>query len=470
MMKKREYYILPLLAAFVAFFLFYAINSKISDWDFSLGVVIAYILSVTTVWYSGGKTINLFFLFFLTFGLFIVGAFFASLFSRDLTPFEPTYYFDYYINYERKIDIVTYVMGFMLSSTIGYTYAHNRKTIRKQRPIISDAQKRSIDKALTLISIPFGLLILGFSFKFVIEGLQGGYLTHFLGAQNNEYSGSTLQSLIVQWSAILLGLAIAFGSKRNKRVYITIYAIQAMANLFVGSRSTFGVLLLLFLWLYSESHKVNLKKVFFGLGGALVLLLFLFSLSIRQMDKEQLPILEAIMAFVYVQGGSVMVFDTSRLITDYPLLPYFQCFIPGSSFIYGHLFTDHLNPWETTFTNFMCYSLNAEMFSNGYGLGWSILADLYIFSQRELIIFILLSICWGAFVGNLEVRSQNSLFFKYVSVALSTSIMLLPRGGFNSFFPLLVYICVFWLILNIFTYRCNSQYTYSISNSYGNVD
>lgn len=449
-MKKPEFLILLLTFTFVALFLLYAANNKISDWDFSLGVIIAYILSSTAVWYSGGKKINLFFLFFLTFGLFIGGSFWASVFNRDLTPFEPTFYYDYYINYDRKIDIVTYVMCFMVMSTLGYIYAHNWKIRSNQRPHVNRIQKRRINKLLTLISIPFGLFIIGFSLKFVIEGLQGGYLTHFLGAQNNEYSGSSLQSVIIQWSTILLGLAVAFGSKRNKRVYIIFYAIQAMANLFVGSRSTFGVLLLLLLWLYSDFHKVNLKKIFIGLGGSLVLLLFLFSLSIRQMDKEQLPVFESIMAFIYVQGMSVMVFDTSRLITDYPLLPYFQCFIPGSSFIYGHLFTDHLNPWETTFTNYMCYSLNAEMFSNGYGLGWSILADLYIFSQQELVIFMLLSVCWGILIGNLEIRTQNNLFYRYVSVALSTSIMLLPRGGFNSFFPLLIYICVFWMILNFF--------------------
>lgn len=440
--------IISLISCIFSLLLLY--NNKVEDIVISIIFVINYILSISIVWTINNKKINLFVLFFLTFGLFIGGGFLACLLDHDLDPFQPLNFYSYTVDYKSKIEIVTYVLLFMYMTTCGYFASYQYKREPKFLPFQS-ASSIAINKFLRILQIPLALIVVVFSVKFVWEGLQSGYLEHFVAGQSDEYSGSTLDNLIKQWISIFLGLAIAFGEKRTKVAYLILFSVLSLANLYVGSRSNFGVLLLILLWLYSEHHKVSLKKLGLGLVLAMFLMIFLFSFSVREanISRAKIPIFDAIAFFIQMQGSSLMVFDASKSIESYPLLPYFQSFIPGSSFFYSLISGESLNPWDVTFSKYMCYNLNPQLYFEGYGLGWSILSDLYLFSGRMLPFFVFLSFIWGYFVGKLEIWSSMARFYRFISVTLSTTLLLLPRGGFNSFFPLLIYSIVTWIFINI---------------------
>lgn len=421
-----------------------------NDLMFSYIFIATYCISAITIWNVSGKRLNVFFLFYLTFGLFIGGCFWAHLFDRSLALFEPTFFFDYKLSYKWKLELMDYIISFMIFSVIGYYISKKYSLKVVFTPNIDGVTRECIDKKLMII-FPFMLcLILYSSIQFVLEGLSGGYLSHFVENVNNEYAGSGLSKWLSVFSSILLGLAVTFGKRKTKVLYLGLFGVQALANLFVGSRSSFGVFILFLVWLYSQQYKINILKLFFFIVLGMLLLLWLFSFSIRQATTGQIDISlkNTILAFIYSQGGSLMVFDASRIIQDYPLLPYFQTFLPGVSFVYNLLSGTTLHAYDISFSNYMCYNLNPKMFFNGGGLGWSILSDLYLFSFKFFGGYLILTFLFGYFIGILETWSTKNDFYKYLLVSLATSFLLLPRGGFYSIFPMLLYIFVFWIFFS----------------------
>lgn len=425
--------------------------TQCNDLLFSCIFIVIYCISAVTIWNISRKRLNVFFLFYLTFGLFIGGSFWAHIFDRSLVLFEPTFFFDYKLSYIWKLELMDYVISFMIFSVIGY-YTSKKYSLKVMyTPKIDCVTKECIDRKL-MILFPFMLcLILYSSTKFILEGLSGGYLSHFVENVNNEYAGSGLSKWLTVFSSIFLGLAITFGKNKTKRFYLGLFGIQALASLFVGSRSSFGVFILFLVWLYSENHKINILKLFLFIVLGMLLLLWLFSFSIRQATTGQVDIslMDSVLAFIYSQGGSLMVFDASRIIRDYPLLPYFQTFLPGVSFIYNLFPGTTLHAYDISFSNYMCYSLNPKLFFNGGGLGWSILSDLRLFSFKIFGNYLFLTLLFGYFIGILEIWSTKNKFYKYVLISLATSFLLLPRGGLYSIFPMLLYIFIFWVFFSI---------------------
>lgn len=417
------------------------------DLMFSYIFIVTYCISTIAIWNISKRHLNVFFLFYLTFGLFIGGCFWAYIFDNRLTLFEPTFFFNYTFSYEWKLELMDYIIGFMIFSVIGYYISKKYSLKIVYTPSIDCITRECIDKKLMRL-FPFMLcLILYSSVQFIFEGLSGGYLSHFVENVNNEYSGSGLSKWLSVFSSIFLGLAITFGKKKTKIFYLGLFGVQALSNLYVGSRSSFGVFILFLLWLYSEKYKINILKLFLLVVFGMLLLLWLFSFSIRQTTTGQIDISlkDSILAFIYSQGVSLMVFDASRIIKDYPLLPYFQTFLPGVSFIYNLLPGTILHAYDISFSNYMCYSLNPKLFLNGAGLGWSILSDLRIFSFGIFGGYLFLTFIFGYFTGIIETWSTKNEFYKYLLISLATSFLLLPRGGLYSIFPMLLYIFIFWI-------------------------
>jgi len=403
------------------------------------------------IWNYNQKRVSIYFLFYLTFGLFIGGRFFASLFDPEVEPFATTFFYTYNVPYSRKVSILYYVLCFMFFSTIGFVVSKQKKIKPFNRIRYTEIEKRRIGNLLKRFYPFFLIMVVLAAYRGISEGLSGGYLAQFVGRANESYSGSSLTGIIATLSSISLGLSFAISNRKVEKYYFITFLIISLGQLFVGNRSSFGSLLLFSLYLYSLNHKINIKKLILSLLIGSAILLFFFSFSIRQMSKDVIQVTpyEAFIAFIEEQGGSLMIFDVSRLIPSYPILPYFQSFIPGVSFLYRQLVDPTLPFWEISFSNYMCYELNPNLFLEGAGLGWSILSDLYLFSGRIFLLFIVLSFMWGYLIGIIEQKALKSDFFRGVIVAILPSILLLPRGGVFTFFPLLVYLFVVGVAMKI---------------------
>lgn len=415
----------------------------------SLIFVAYYILAVYSLWIITGERLNLFFLFFLTFGLFIGGRFFAIfLTGTEYNIWEPTFYYDYYVPLSRRIEIFRYVIGFMCFSVLGYGISHTRNhgSIEIQ---LKPTTILNIDHILRVIFPILAFLTIYDCIQSFISALSGGYLASYIEVQNSDYKGTSLISTL---SYVLFGLAVGYGQKTTKKRYIILFIIKSLFDIAIGGRGSFGVTLLILLWFYSMKHRISLKKLLICCVCCAIILLFVFSFSIRAVDIDnETSILDAGSVFLYTQGVSLMVFDASRLIDSYPVIPYFQSLIPGVAVLYSVVTGNILPATDVAFPSYMCSQLNPQLWSDGYGLGWTLMSDLYLYSNRQFIGFLLLSLLWGFIIGKLDIHMMSSRFIRALGFTIAYPFLTLPRGGLNSIIPLIWYFVITFLIVLLYS-------------------
>lgn len=245
----------------------------------------------------------------------------------------------------------------------------------------------------------------------------------------------------------LLGLAMSYGDKKNKRFYIGLFILSALIRIVIGGRGAFGAIMLVLLWMYCQNKKVSLKKISMYILEAGAILLFVASLSIRfaEIDESITP-LDTVKFFLFDNGISLMVFDASRLIDDYPWQPYFQNFIPGFVRIVD-LITGQSSLHNATFASSLAYQLNPVLYYNGNGLGWTLMSDIYLYSAGNVIVFGILMAFFTYGLGMISDNMRNNGLVKTVAYCIATSLLLLPRDGLNSVVPLIYYSMFIWWTL-----------------------
>lgn len=416
---------------------------------FSVFYVILSIFSAYIVWNNSGCKINIFYLHILTFNLFIGGRFYVYLFDDSLTPFLTTFFYDYRVGVERQIEIFTYVISFLAFSTVGHYLSIRYPVKRMLEPSISYQSKGRID---TLLQYLFPVLVITIlylsinNFKSIIEH---GYGISAIAVDERVVTVSVVDKFAPMLLGIFLAMSVAYGKRKTTVKYFILYATKGVISILGGSRADFGIVILMTIWIYSMTNKVNAKKIVAFLSIGLCTLFILFSFSVRESEikSDSFSLGGVINVFLYTNGGSLMIFDAARLVDNYPILPYFQSFITGASFFYSKLTGIILYPQDISFEGHLCNTLNPALFSEGKGLGWTTIADIYLFSGRSLFFYCFLSMVFGSIIGTIEHWSKQSAFFKYVSVALAPSLLMMARGGLFNFFPAFTYIYLFFLVV-----------------------
>ena len=147
--------------------------------------------------------------------------------------------------------------------------------------------------------------------------------------------------------------------------------------------------------------------------------------------------------FLYTSGGSLMIFHASTLVHGYPWIAFIQTFIPGSTWLYSKLSDQQLHMQDLTFQGHMCYNLNPNLYSQGAGLGWSSLSDFYLFSGETILFFCILAFCFGLFFSYLENKADVNPKYKFVLIAISQGVLMMPRGTSSPLFVGVIYALVF---------------------------
>lgn len=438
-------------------------NGWSSDYNVSFFYVLLATCSTISCWFNSNRQLNLFLLYLLTFHLFIGGRFFVCLFDHDLTPFEPTFFYNYKVSMARVVELMNYVYTFLYFVVSGHYLSRMyplRESIRFNSSYINQNSITSISQFFYPILVAC-LLYVGIDSA--IYSLQHGYAVVDYSVTDVEYHVSIVEKFAPMLLVLLLAMTFAYAKNSNKK-YLMLYAVYGVIILVSGSRAAFGAVLLLWVWIYSIENRVSLLRIGLLVFGGLIILLIIFSLGARGHGLKDFTIFDAIKIFLYDNGGSLMVFDTSRLVDDYPILPYFQTFIPGASYLYSFISGVTLYPQDISFSGHLCNTINPTLFSKGAGLGWTTLSDIYVYSGGNIFLFCVLSFILGLIFANIEHWAQKDLFYKYLIIAVAPGVLTMPRGYLTAFFVQMIYATVFYILLhNYYKYRGRCKKTLNIS-------
>lgn len=432
-------------------FLCVSLNAN-SDIFFAGTYVVFYLISFYCIWNGNGKRVSPYILFFLTMGLFLGGKFWAFIFDPDMNLFFLDWFTELNLDLEQKQRLMYYFLALMGLLNIGYLYQYSYNFEENNEPheneLFQDRLRIILRNALFVI----GPLVLYAGYKTLLAVSAKGY-TLLYEVQDEEYSSASGLANIL----LMIGIGITYGYNITslKKYYLGVYIVSCFFTIMMGARGAFGVLLLFLLWIFSMSHKVSGKKLILYLSCAVLLLIFVFSFSVRAMENNLMRLgydstTDVLIDFIAGQGISLMVFDASQLVDHYPALAYVQSIIPGTSFFW-HLFSGEvIDATDNNFANFLCHDLNPAMYRLGFGLGWSIMADFYLFGFKTFIGYSILSLLFGWFIGFLEIRAKSSLVIRSILFTVTPALLTLPRASMNSFFPLMFYCIVVIVILRFF--------------------
>ncbi|MCM0722047.1 O-antigen polysaccharide polymerase Wzy family protein [Parabacteroides sp. W1-Q-101] len=449
MTKYLHFFTFSLFSIYFVLIIYLINNGNHTDFDFSVYYVVLSILSLGIIWQNNKNKLSLFLLFILTFNLFIGARFYIYLFDSTLNPFEPTFFFDYNISYIRKISLMEYVYSYMYFITFS-NYIFCR--IKLRCPLGNNIKGLSTYEISTLNKILFPILCISLLYIATTEtlySLKNGYAFVETTVTDNQYSVSIINKFAPMLLIIMIGLVFVYVPQYTKK-YLILYFIYAICVIIGGARATFGSVLLICIWLYSLRHKISLIKVFLTGTIGLCTLLLLFSISSRGAGLDNFKLKDGLVVFGYTQGISLMVFDACRLLDNYPLIARMQNFIPGLAFTVAK-FTE-LFPQDATMQGYLCYYLNANLYANGLGLGWTTLSDLYVYSKGNIIVFSILSFLLGCIITTLEVWAMKSKFSLFLLITLAPGLLMISRGPLAMLF-IQPYYSIGFVVLSIFLFK-----------------
>ena len=352
-MRKFIYALVLLISSLIIIY-----TTSMSDLECSILMCSNFIIILLLLWATSKVSPAL--LFFTTFSfLFIGGRFWALILGFDGELWSGTFFDTTFFSSEEKKDTMAYILLFSYLMFIGYNYSyklnysHDNYTIE----IISRERLNFFFSCALFIIVPVTLFSTA---KALLSVMSNGYLALYVSGQNGEYaSGSALFDTL---QFVLFGLVMTLGSKKNKIRYFVIYLITAFVGVIMGGRGAFGALLMFCIWQLSTRYTFNIKKLLLISSFAVVLLLFVFSFSVRSVDSgnNYESFFELFSNFIYSQGISMAVFNQSRDLT-YPILPYIQTFVPGSSTLYSFISGVDLHPYDVSFSQYLSWYLNQTL-------------------------------------------------------------------------------------------------------------
>lgn len=426
-----------------------------NDLGFTIIYIVFYLWSLFCIWKGNGQRVSPYILFYLTMGLFLGGRFWDYLLNFDQEIFSLDWFAEINLTYEKKQRLMYYLLSMTGLMNIGYLYMYG-----KDQHITPDPPEDDLITERLRIILRFALFIIAplviiTGYKTLSNVNSLGYV--FLYEQQDEQYAS-FTGLANIFLVICMGLVFGFNVKELKKYYLGVYILLSFFNIMMGARGTFGALLLYLLLIYSLSYRVTVKKLLTLLGGGVVILIFLFGFSIRAMENDLMRIgydstFDVLTDFISGQGISLMVFDASQLIDNYPTIAYVQSLVPGASFFW-HLFSGEVvDASDNNFANFMCVTLNPGMYKLGFGLGWSIMSDLYLFGFKSFFGFCALSLLFGLFLAFQEIRSKKSLWMRSLLFATTPALLMLPRSSMNSYVTLIIYCVIIFGIMKFIVKR-----------------
>ncbi|EGC71328.1 hypothetical protein HMPREF9417_2005, partial [Haemophilus parainfluenzae ATCC 33392] len=353
---------------------------------------------------NGDRIFSLKYIYIYGFVLFIGGRFIAYLLNKNIDVFK----FDFGLVYELDASVDKFYLFTLVYGSIFFFIFAN--VINRNNFIDLGVRLFLLNKSLIYI---FTLFLCCFVLKDnlanIFRSLSEGYLSLY-SAQSEQYS--TPLSLIV--SAVLISmiglLYIENSHQMRFKVIIIFFIFVQLLTIITGSRGGFVSVILLSGWLFLREKRFSLKSVFLLTMFAIFLVIFVnMLLSFSSRSSEEGSILEIITNNLNNQGISLMVFDLSTRTQDYPFPAFLKTIIPGSQ-LFFHYFIGDVQVYDVSFPHYLTFISAPDLYDQGYGFGWALLSDFYVFSFSNLALFFILNFLWGRLIYNLDNYDRKSYY------------------------------------------------------------
>lgn len=424
----------------------------LTDFSWSFLVVLYLFIVYFLRWINRVNLIGIYSLFYLTTIMFLCGRFISGFLGYSERPiFELDFFIYHLLNDVEKTNLMYYLFIGLISMELGLYFS---------RLIF----KRNFDlfKPLNIKLFPI-ILVLGIIIFFQTQNLittimlaaSGGYVELFQESQNSAYSFNFM-GLVTSLMLGSVGIFCILKQKKITTVFLFFLAIYFAGVMISGSRGGFICFLLFLLWYLNDfgTRKINVLKLGIIFLSMLVFLNTIFYLiTFRDVDGlENTSFIEKLLAFFYDQSVTLLVFNESMRLENYPVAQYFQNFIPGTTFIYSLLFGP-VTPENRSFSAYLSYNLNPEIFSYGFGLGWAFFSDAYRYSFGVIFFYSIFIIMFCMFLNWLQENIFRSQLITVIAASIVIPVLFLPRSSLNTVFPLIFYVIIFYIIYTQFKIR-----------------
>lgn len=276
--------------------------------------------------------VNIYSLFFITTLLFLGGRFLSIFFGYDKASLFEIDFFTYHKlnNYESSMLFYWLMLG-LFSLEIGF---YTSRIILKERDY-KYIKLHNNKVVLYLLLCIFYILILQqlvYSFQLV---LSGGYLALYANqAELTNYTYS-FTALVETLSLASLGIYLSQDNRKFRNLFIILLILINVSSVIMGARSGFSAFIIFLIWYFYDygNKKANpLKVISYGILLLIFLSVLVKFISLRDLNSEATSVIDQILEFLYSQGITLMVFNESMGVENYPINAYFQNFIAGFSF------------------------------------------------------------------------------------------------------------------------------------------
>lgn len=406
-----------------------------SDEYISSILFIFYILFIYMVRYKlDFKLFSAFSIFYISCIMFFGG----RLISSFLFGYTDIFQFDFFFSKtlsSSEINLLLYYVfiGFLcleIGLVISTILFNNKKYI------IADVEFELKDKYAIILS-------LSCSFFVIYESSQAAIISKLLGYeylyvyQTGVYNSGILSSIL----AVFTGICLSQKNIIAKKILLFSMFISMMLYLYAGKRAEIFSFIFLILWLYTDYGRKNVnKKYLFVFIFTLSILILLFdNFSVREFNNNMTEY-NVLANLFYEMGGTLLIFEHSTHINSYPIIPYIQSFIPGTSFFIKLVAVD-VDLKDAMFSLFLSYQTSETLFYQGFGLGWSFLSDAYVFGFKNIVLYSVFIILFSIFINYLQYSISKNIYSRVILCTILMNLVFLPRDSISSIFPIMWY-CV----------------------------
>lgn len=405
-------------------------------------IYVLFAISLVAIYYIQSESYtSLGFLFNTCLFLFIGGRFISAAFGIDNEPVFTLDFMTIYIPTEHeKLEIYTRVVSFQIFLNLGYLFLRKNDNLSKY-----NKDNNSLPAGfLFLIVMVLFLLCLVEQYSMLLKAMSEGYLARY-GNQAESYDAGAA----FKYTLLFVFTGLLFSTRKKTYIVINfmIYMTLATIIILIGARGAFVSTILMGVWLYGLNKKISLRKlaiIFLSLAGILLIIMD-FSARGNYYSNE---IVNSLLRFLYDQGNTLAVIGYVRTITDYPMFTYISTFLPGSSFFASMFYGgSDLNSYMLSFPAYANYVANPNMYFSGYGLGWSIISSVEMFSADILFIFCIFSFFIGMFLKFANEQAKKNSFWFGAVACLCAKILFSARADIKTIIPLFIYYSIMYLII-----------------------
>lgn len=142
-------------------------------------------------------------------------------------------------------------------------------------------------------------------------------------------------------------------------------------------------------------------------------------------------------SFAYLQGSTLVYVGMARRLENYPATALVGSLIPGFG-LFARTVDPSLRNQDILLPHYLAASYSPKLYSEGYGIGWSLFADFHVYSGGSPFIFVTLGGLFGALLCYLVVGGRKSAFLNGALIAIFIKLMILPRTGLYSIAPYMI--------------------------------